>query len=516
MQTHFLNRDILNLAIGIALMVLSVVLYFKNRFSWSIAILTIGAFVLRFFVIKLDPFLYPWDEAFHALVAKNTMENPFKPMLYANPILPYDARSWVSNHIWVHGPSVLWLIALSYKIFGVNELATRIPSLIMSTLLVPVLYRMGVIIRDKKTGYLTAFLFATANYQLEIVSGILNGDHSDITFMFFVCASFWAWFEYKHSNKKHWLIWIGFFSGVAVLTKWIMGFLIFFCWFITVVANKNERNRIISYLDIGKSFLISFIISLTWYVHCFISFPQETRITLQSYSSNFTSVVESHSGGGYYHLDLLGVQYGWIVPFIIIPSLYFLYKTLHNKKDYKVMLIAWLLFVEIFYAIARTKMPLFTIIVAPVVYLVLGNFIFLAFNYLLSRIKKYGVWVIAVLLVLTGYMNIGIAEIEGHHTATGLMVGQREQYIHNVAVFKKVISKLPQKGYTLFNCPDAIRAMFYTGMTAYPGVPDSTMFIKLEKQNIKLAIFDDEKLPKYILNDPKILKLQDTLMHLYQ
>ncbi len=507
MRTHFLTNDILNLSIGLALVLISIFLYFKKSLSLSITFLSIGAFVLRFFIIKLDPFLYMWDESFHALVAKNTMANPFKPMLYTNPVLPYDPTCWVSNTVWIHGPSILWLIAISYKIVGVSELSTRIPSIIMSTLMVPILFRIGKITVNEKIGYLAAFLFATANYQLEMVSGIINGDHSDVASMFFICTSFWAWFEYKHSNKKYWLILIGLFSGLAVLTKWLIGFVVFFCWLLNIILNKEKRKRLTSYKELLKSGLIAIAIPAAWYVYCLIRFPKETVATLGAYSQNFTSVIESHSGNGSYYLDLIGPQYGWIVPFIILPSLYFLYKALENKNEFKITLITWLLSVELFYTLAQTKMPLFTIIVAPVIYLALGNLLFLVIEYLTTRVRKYKMGMIALLILLIGYSNVGISEIEGHHTDVGLMVSQREGYMHNASVFKEVGNRFPKKDYVLFNCKDPIRAMFYSGMTSYRGIPADTTCNRLKENGIKIAVFNDGKLPAYMLGDNNIIKL---------
>jgi len=46
------------------------------------------------FAALLDPFLNLWDERFHALVAKNMINNPLKPMLYADPILAQDYSPW--------------------------------------------------------------------------------------------------------------------------------------------------------------------------------------------------------------------------------------------------------------------------------------------------------------------------------------------------------------------------------------------------------------------------------------
>jgi len=468
---------------------------------------------LRYFMVKMDPFIYTWDEEFHALVAKNMMANPFKPMLYMNPVLPYDANMWVANHIWLHkGPAFLWLIAISFKIFGVNELALRLPSILLSILLIPILFRMGKILVNEKVGYLTAFLFATANCQLEMVTGIFPSDHNDMAFLFFVCASFWAWLEFQNSGKTRWILLIGLFSGLAADTKWVMGFLVFFCWLLAIILNKEKRRQLISYSAFIKSSLVAFIVSASWYVYAFIRFPAEMAATLADYSRHFTSVVEDHSGGGFYHLDLLSQHYGLIVPFIILPSFYFLYKGLGNKNAYKILLISWFLAVEIFYAIARTKMFLFTIIIAPVIYLSLGNFIALAFDYLTLRIHKYKVVLLFLFTAFIGFSNIGINEIEGHHTGTGLMVYQREKYIHNSTIFKDIATKFPKKDYVIFNSEDAIQLMFYTGMTAYNNIPDNNTCYTLEKSGINIAIINDGKLPEYILNDNKIVKLDYILM----
>lgn len=75
-------------------------------------LLLFGAIGVRLFMITIDPFLHDWDERFHAIVAKNMITYPFKPMLFVNPVLPYDYRAWCCNHIWVHKqPLFLWQMA---------------------------------------------------------------------------------------------------------------------------------------------------------------------------------------------------------------------------------------------------------------------------------------------------------------------------------------------------------------------------------------------------------------------
>ena len=65
-------------------------------------LLLLSAFLIRLLMISLDPFLQNWDERFHALVAKNMMEHPFKPMLIAHPVFPYHYQERWNSHIWVH------------------------------------------------------------------------------------------------------------------------------------------------------------------------------------------------------------------------------------------------------------------------------------------------------------------------------------------------------------------------------------------------------------------------------
>ena len=351
-DTHFQNKDLIYLVIGLLFVVGSIILFLKDRVKLAILFLSFGGCILRFFMIGLDPFIHIWDEQFHALVSKNMMSNPFNPTLYSNPVLPYDTSSWSSNHIWLHkGPVFLWLIAISFKVFGVNEIALRLPSLLMSTILIPIIFRMGKIVANDKVGFMAAFLFATANYQLEMVTGTIGSDHNDVAFMFFLCAGFWAWFEYQNSGKIKWLILIGLFSGLAVDTKWIMGFLVFFCWFLTIILNKEKRGQLISYRPIFVSGLIAIAVSTPWYIYTFIRFPLETEETLSSYSRHFGTVMEGHSGNWLYHIALMGQQYGWIVPIIILPSLYLLFRHLSKKIEYRILIFSWLMTVEIFVSI---------------------------------------------------------------------------------------------------------------------------------------------------------------------
>ena len=58
----------------------------KGKEKLRIVLIFFGAFSIYLGAAFLDDFVNIWDERFHALVAKNSMKNPLKPGLYANPI----------------------------------------------------------------------------------------------------------------------------------------------------------------------------------------------------------------------------------------------------------------------------------------------------------------------------------------------------------------------------------------------------------------------------------------------
>ncbi|MGL5890539.1 MAG: ArnT family glycosyltransferase, partial [Bacteroidia bacterium] len=169
---HFTENQFWPLAISCALLIGSVLFFNTGRLTISLSLLFLGSLALGFFIANLDPFLILWDEQYHALVAKSMMKDPFRPMLYAVPVLEYDYTNWSANHIWVHKqPLFLWQMALSLKLFGVNEMAIRIPSIVMHAFAALMIYRIGKISVSADVGYYGALFFTLAYFPLEMVAG---------------------------------------------------------------------------------------------------------------------------------------------------------------------------------------------------------------------------------------------------------------------------------------------------------------------------------------------------------
>ncbi|MCW3102896.1 MAG: hypothetical protein JWO09_1336 [Bacteroidetes bacterium] len=516
---YFLEPNaFLSLITGFVLLACSIISFeFRNNTKASLFLLFAAGIFMCSFSALLDPFLNNWDEQFHALVAKNFLKHPFIPALYDHPLLEYDPASWISNHIWLHKqPLFLWQIALSLKLFGLNEFAVRIPSVLMMSIIPLMIYRIGKLSLNERTAYYGALLFASAFFVHELCTGLPPSDHNDIAFLFYIAASIWAWVEYEASGKKYWLVLIGLFSGCAVLVKWLTGLLVFSGWGISILGDKQKRACLRSYIDPALSLVACVIVFLPWQLYISKAFPAESSAEYALNTKHFFEVVEGHGGDAFYYFDNLRKVYGdgQLVPFVILISFIFLYRQISENK-FRIAFFSYIIIVYLFFSLAATKMIAFCFIVSPFIFLSLAALIKDILGLVKEKLFKRaafqkGFMVLTLLLICWG--NLNLYKIAYKHT---LEVkpndnDKRADKIRDAAFIKSLATILPSPDYVIFNCKEEknIGIMFYTDFIAYDKPLEYNTYLQLKKQNIKLAVIDNGKLPDYILNDPAVVRIQ--------
>jgi hypothetical protein len=487
-----------------------------KKYKLSLLLLFIAAIGSYFFSALIDPFLNSWDEQFHALVAKNLLLHPLKPTLIDSPIIPYDYTNWTDNYIWLHKqPLFLWQIALSIKLFGINELSVRIPSIIMMSIIPLFIYRIGKISINERVGYYAGVLFCTSFFAHEIVSGFPPSDHNDAAFLFYITASIWAWVEYEQSRKTYWLILIGLFSGCAVLVKWIIGLLIYGGWGLSLILNKEKRTSLNFYKNIFLSFCVCLIVFIPWQLYIMHTFPLESSYEYSLNTKHFMQVVEGHGGNAWFYFDNLSNIYGngLLVPYAILLSFVFFYKSI-KENIFKIAFFSIIIFVYLFFTLAATKMSSFCFIVSPFIFLSLASLIdfLLLFikNKLVNKIMVYQILCICLLSVIS-WENINFLQIAYTHT---MLVkpndnDKRIEKINDAIFIKTLKEKLPSEDYVIFNCKPQrnISIMFYTNFIAYDQQLSYSNCLLLKNKKIKLAVIDNGKLPAYLANDSAIIKI---------
>ncbi|MEX1003382.1 MAG: glycosyltransferase family 39 protein [Crocinitomicaceae bacterium] len=499
---------------GLFLIAIAVVVFYFNK-KWGIISLVIASLVLGFAMASIDPFLNLWDEQQHALVAKHLAENPFKPTLYKTPLLDYSFESWVGNHIWVHKqPLFLWQMALSIKIFGTTALAVRIPSVILHALLTYLVYRIGKSIKNEQAGFIAAILITVSHYPLELVSGRYATDHNDMSFLFYTAWSVLCWVEYQKTQDKKWLIWLGISAGCAVLVKWLMGLVIYVCWFLLItIQNKFRVYQIRSYFVMIKPFLISLLVFIPWQIYIFIRFPKEAKHEIAASSSHFSEVVEGHGGEWNYHfttgfkeLYFSGDLMPYLLLLIIILGIFFL-----KNNRFRIFVSVYIFFIYAFYSIAATKMHAFPIISMPLVVICFGVVMekiyqFLG-KYLKPKILPY--FIMIGLITYPSFAFFKWDTIQTNHSKQLLAVNaNRQEKLKELATIMAIKEKYGNSGNVIFNANMTlvghIPFMFFTDNIAYPYPPTEDELQKAEKQGYQLIILDNGVLEDHLRKIPDI------------
>jgi 4-amino-4-deoxy-L-arabinose transferase len=507
-QTQFSNPQLAWIICAFIFGLTSIILFLRGKQGYSLLFLFLAGLILRLVMATLDPFLWSWDEQYHALVAKNMLVNPFKPMLISNPLLDYDFRNWQENHIWLHKqPLFLWQIALFFKLYGVSEFVLRLPTVIMMSLMILLIYRIGKLTTTRAIGWYGAFIYTFSFYFVQFVSGFKFTDHNDSAFIFYVTLSIWSWVEYMHSNKRHWLLWIGLFAGMAILNKWLTGLLVYSGWSLAILF-YNSRNRWFrEFKNMGISLAVTLLVALPWQIFILVAYPNESRYEFFYNGQHFFKPLEGHGETWYYHVSLLAEQYGGVAVYLLIlPGFYLLFKSMRNKA-HKAGLMTIVIVTYLFFTLAATKTPMFCTIVSPVLFLALGAMLDKGMSKLRELYPaRISSWIITLFLGLLAYGILDINQIDEWHS--NKLSYWKNKHIDAI-IDKQVARKLPSKDWVIFNCGgnNAVMLMFYSGATAYGYYPNQAQYHMLKSKGIQMATFCDEHIPEFLKQDAGVRKI---------
>jgi 4-amino-4-deoxy-L-arabinose transferase-like glycosyltransferase len=496
--------------IGLFPLVLIALLGSSNpkKMNLSLLLIMVFGFLLRVTMVFIDPFLHDWDEKFHALVAKNLIEFPFKPMLRMSPILPFKVEDWCCNHVWLHKqPLFLWQMAMSMHVFGINEVALRIPAIIMGTFSIYLVYDIAdKWTNNKEVALFSAFIYAASYYQLELTSGRLTLDQNDVTFGFYVTLSIWSWIRYVHSSRPYsWAVVIGLCAGAAVLNKWLTGLLIYAGWMVWILQDIKKGISVRSLAPLILSTFICLLVFLPWQLYIRYAFPIESAIEYQYNTRHIFEALEGHEGTIFYHFskinDLYGLQFFLLFPLGISAVIF------SNKASGRIsisLLFMAVLIYAFFSFLVKTKMPSYVYPVHSIVLIVMaiGIVEFLR-PFTMKNLTNLRIFLIFVFLI-TFLKPWEIAAFRSKDNPL------RNERIENVKIYKSLGSREDLAGRVLLNCKpfDDIDIMFYNNINAYMWYPSQRELDSLMQAGYSFAAFEyisNPVLPDYIKSNEAIL-----------
>ncbi|MBS1775154.1 MAG: glycosyltransferase family 39 protein [Bacteroidetes bacterium] len=482
-----------DIALGIGTILLCSVGYFyswkfqtRDNFFIAVLLLMVCGLILRIYT-SMDFYLHDWDERYHALVAKNLIHHPLTPTLYDNPILPYDFKNWTANNIWVHKqPLPLWTMALSMWLFGINEIALRLPSIILTTIGIGLTFSIASFFFNKKVGYLTAFLFSINGLVIELTGGRVATDHIDIFFLFFVELAIYFSILFSQKQKTIYNIAAGVSIGAAILSKWLPALIVLPIWFLLITDSKNFKTK-----QIVFQFLLLFatcvVVFLPWQLYIFKAFPTEASWEASFNFKHITEVLEEQTGPFYYFFDKIRINYGEL---IYLPLIWFSWQAIKTKNKKRFAILIWFWIPFLFFSFAKTKMEAYILFTAPALFIMTADFWFMLFSYRTNHKFKWLFNVILFLLIVLPIRYM-IERVKPFHNAD-----RNPQWVTEL----KKLNEGKIKNGILFNYDRPIEAMpkFYTNLTVYQNIPDKSEIEKLISQGHTVLLNDNEHVPSDI------------------
>ncbi len=469
----------------------------KGKEKLRICLIFFGAFSIYLGAAFLDDFVNIWDERFHALVAKNSMNHPLKPGLYANPVLGDFTVAWDMTAVWLHKqPLFTWLMALSYKVFGVNYWAGRLPAVLLMSIVCSFGYSVMVDLLNKRTAFLGALLMVYSYYSISLVSGRQFIDQNDAQFVGFVSLAFFMALRFTQKQKRSWLLGSTILTSCAILTKWLPGLYTFgFLSLVWIMA------RPFKFIDLVRYLAVVVALVLPWQIFAYKKYPNHFMHELKLNSAHFTDAVEGQVRDWNFHFLQFPNHYGFAILFLM------LFGIIHSfvKRNRMAMAVSVLvIFVYAFFTLAQTRMPSFT-------YVAMSGVLFLSMHglhALLALPDKLKVIraLIALFFILTAYENFHWNDLKENFDREGPQSYYRNGLVENKEWFKRqnlsdkdVVFNLPRRTY--------VELMFYTDATAYPYWPGKEDLEKVKQAGVNLYIYNSisDTLPHKIPANAKIL-----------
>ncbi len=302
-----------------------------------LAILSAGLLLFQLDKIALtDP-----DETFYAQTAKEMVRKGewLTPILYGEPQFEKPILFY-------------WFVEISYKMFGINEFAARLPSAIFGLIGLIAMYLLGKILFSARTGLFSAIALAT-NIEYIILSGACVTDMALFTFMLLGVSFF---FYGQIRKKDHFYILSAVAFAFAALTKGPIGLLLpGFIIFVYLLAAK-DFSTLKKFKVIFQASLIFILIALPWYI---IMYKLHAKAFVDEFFGfhNITRfLTPEHKIGSqvYYNIPIV---LGGFLPWSAFLPLGFWHIFKSKEKKAALFILLWFFIIFIFFSVSSTKLP---------------------------------------------------------------------------------------------------------------------------------------------------------------
>lgn len=323
----------------------------RYRFGTLIVVL-VAAFIMLFNLGSL-PLLDP-DEPVYA-------ETPKEMLRHSDFVSPR-----IYGEFWYDKPPMYyWLVAASFKLFGVNEFAARLPSAILAVLCGLYVYYAGCRLFGPRAGLAGALALVTSIEFFYLGKAAVT----DMTLCFFLTVGLLSYLE-----KRYYLLYVC--AGLATVTKGPVGFL-FPGAIIFIHLALTRSFSLLRTMKIPAGIVIFIITAVPWYGAMYAIHGNAFVETFLGFHNLIRFTSPEHPEGllWYYFIPVLII--GFLPWTALLGQALWAAVTDSSRRHARhlLFLIIWAGFIFLFFSLSRTKLVSYILPLYPPLAMIVGWYI---------------------------------------------------------------------------------------------------------------------------------------------
>ena len=460
----------------------------------ALGFIILFGFGLRFRAAN-HAYISQWDEAYHALVAKNLAAHPLRPTLYDVKVLPSDDREWTKSGIWLHKPILpLWLMAASIEVFGENELSIRLPSVILDTATILLIFLLSIELfqaASRAAGIVAAAAYALNPLMIRLVSGRVPDDAPHVINVFFITLTVLLFAVAARRKSRAYAAAAGLTVGLGTLCMSAVALLGLAASLPLLVSARGARGSI---RLLSVSFVAFLAAALPWPLYALSRWPELWRHETGLQTGHLFSAIDGHAHAWWWYLNILPVQYGGVMvlawAFMGASAAYAGLEAARRKDPGLASALIWLVLPYLFFSLIATKLYAYVCVAVPAACLLTG---FAAAALWAARRGRWNRAAAAILLV--GAAQAGLVAVERVRADYATCPWND---VYDYPSFRRAmlaLGRVPGPRAVL-NVRDgkAPQAMYYSGASAYSEAPTAALVRGLLHRGYRVfVVIEDAK-----------------------
>jgi 4-amino-4-deoxy-L-arabinose transferase-like glycosyltransferase len=293
-----------------------------------------------------------------------------------------------------------WVQVISMYIFGANEFALRLPSILASFIWA---YSFSNFVKQHARNVHRTEIFQNL-LTLPGVFIISSAATADAFLNVFITLLMINLFNYSLKNDDNLLVWSGIYVAFGFLTKGLT--IIAICGTVSLIYFLLIRqiSNFFKILFSWRAWLAFSLIVLPWFISILreMNFSDLNYLFFGQTIGRFTNTFEGHEGPFFYYIIAL--------PFLILPYLIDALKGTAKLNlrgnNFELFLFVWFIFVLIFFSLSSTKLPHYMLYgITPLAYFIHKNHLIISRSKMSisSTLFHSGVWIF--ILSIPFYLN---------------------------------------------------------------------------------------------------------------